>query len=138
MEEVLRIALVPLRTLYFKGPSWGHWGFWEGRGPDDVCAELTRVEATHWNTELGQMACQDLLERKFSAFAIGTISMCLVALTFSLCSHWLTYHSTTKPIARAISKEIKRQALRDLRERRRSRTGVVSESGSEESSEESV
>jgi len=57
----------PLRRLYFAGP--GHL-FWGGRAPEDVCAALTGVAATHW---LGARdgACETLLENAFEGFLVA-------------------------------------------------------------------
>lgn len=116
--KYLAFALTPLRLLYFDGPAWSGWGFWEGRAPDDVCAELTHVDGSHWRgTEQGRMACTDLLERKFAAFVVGVAAVACVALAAQACSHFLTYHSTTKPLAEAI-REIRERKKNNLIERR--------------------
>lgn len=59
----------PLRTLYFYGPRINGHGFWGGLSPEDSCAHLTGVSATLWANQ--QIACKDLLERKFHSFSVA-------------------------------------------------------------------
>ena len=92
--------------MYFGGPAWNGWGFWEGRPPDDVCAELTHVDGAHWRHD-GSEACAELLERKFAAFVIGLLAASAVVFTAQACSHLLTYHSTTRPLIRALNRNQK-------------------------------
>lgn len=60
---------VPLRALYFDGPSIGGIGFWAGASPSDVCSRLTGVPPSVW--EMQPLACEELRERKFRAFSTG-------------------------------------------------------------------
>ena len=60
---------VPLRSLYFDGPSIGGIGFWAGAAPSDVCSRLTGVPPSVW--EMQPLACEELRERKFRAFSTG-------------------------------------------------------------------
>lgn len=73
---LLSLFLNPLRTLYFRGPGWHSFGFWSGNAPEDICAVLTGVSASHWlhNTD----ACTNLIERKFHAFVLGFVFITLL------------------------------------------------------------
>lgn len=66
MAALWRLVVVaPLRYLYDFGPAFGGWGFWEGRPPEDACAEITGVSASFWAQQ--QAPCFELLDRKFHA-----------------------------------------------------------------------
>lgn len=58
----------PVHALYFNGPSFHNYGFYESKSLDLICYELTNVPAIHWQQNLCQ--CQSLLERKFHAFIV--------------------------------------------------------------------
>ena len=96
--------LVPLRILYFNGPAWSGWGFWEGRPPDDICAELTHVDARHWRDDhpAGPDACADLLDRKFSAFAIGVAAAVMAATAIAACTQSIAYCFTVRPLLKRV------------------------------------
>ena len=66
----------PLRILYFNGPSLAGLGFWEGRSGEDICSQLTNVDASFWIFgDDRKQACLDIIDRKFYGFAVtmGTI-----------------------------------------------------------------
>ena len=42
------VILQPLARLYVWGPSWGQWGFWNGRPKHDICAQITQVPSDFW------------------------------------------------------------------------------------------
>lgn len=95
----MQSILWPLRILYFHGPSWGGWGFWEGRPPGDICSDLTHVPAHHfWHSADGAQECDALLERKFSAFCIGMLSVMGGALVMIICMNTARYVITIRPI----------------------------------------
>ena len=81
-------------------------------------AELTGVGAAHWSSAVGggataaTGACDDLLERKFAAFALGFAAVAATTVAAAACSQCATYVFTVRPILRA---------LRDRTAARRSR-----------------
>ena len=85
----------PLSALYFHGPAWCCW---QGRAPHDICAELTRVDSSHW---VGAPdACADLLHRHFHAFQLGVLSAGGALMVWHLASLW--WHSR---LLRAVARE---------------------------------
>lgn len=56
---LLTAFLTPLRMFYLRGPGWGTIGFWMGNAPEDICASLTDVTASHWFKH--PAACADLI-----------------------------------------------------------------------------
>lgn len=62
------IIEAPLADLYFRGPSFGGFGFWTGKPLDRICAELTDVPEAHW--QANQDACVELVTRHFDGFVI--------------------------------------------------------------------
>lgn len=92
-----------LRKLYMLGPAWAGWGFWEGRALDDICAELTHVDASHWRDEGGgSEQCEALIERKVIAFSIGVAAVFVMAATIAVCTHSLSYCFTVRPMLNRI------------------------------------
>lgn len=67
-----------LHALYFKGPSLHTYGFWAGKEPEDICAEMTSVPAEHWHTE--PIVCQNVLDKHFRAFEIGVNMLIYVSV----------------------------------------------------------
>ena len=43
----------PLGDLYLRGPSINGYGFWSGKNMEDICAELTNVNASFWQINSG-------------------------------------------------------------------------------------
>lgn len=43
------ILVRPLAQLYLFGPTY--LGFWGGRRPDEICSQLTGIDANHWNRD---------------------------------------------------------------------------------------
>jgi hypothetical protein len=53
----------PLRTFYFEGP------FWHNQAPEEICYEMTGVEARHWtSTPENVMQCAAEMERRFHSW----------------------------------------------------------------------
>jgi len=63
------LVVNPVRKLYFSGPVVYGYGFWGGREPEDICAELTGVSARHWSDN--RERCVDLLEKQLYAVVIA-------------------------------------------------------------------
>lgn len=53
----------PIFYVYLHGPSW--MGGWKSRPEEDICAQLTSVEADFWYKNPSQ--CTDLIFRDFHA-----------------------------------------------------------------------
>lgn len=69
----LHAAAAPLRSLYFDGPAWAGWGFWNGAEAPDVCAALTGVGSGVWRRDPD--TCSALLDRQFTAFVVGAAAV---------------------------------------------------------------
>ena len=67
--QVVRLAEPGLRELYFKGPRFQGYGFWNGLPLPDVCAQLTHTSVELWNTNTAQ--CITLTDRYFEAFFVA-------------------------------------------------------------------
>ncbi len=99
LEWTILAATAPLRWLYLQGPALGGWGFWEGRPPGDICAELTHLPAEHFlNEPEGAAQCGSLVERKFVAFCLGATAVSGTALMVAVCSQSVTYMMTVRPL----------------------------------------
>jgi hypothetical protein len=83
----------PLEILYRRGPSIAGYGWWEGASDEDICSQLTGVNAEFWRTGPASSAmCHELIGRKCDAFIIGTLGVVavgtlglLVAASFCRC-----------------------------------------------------
>lgn len=73
----------PLETLYRKGPRVLY--FWEGLGEENICYELTNIDALFWLSSVDSaLACEELINRKFEAFVISVYGFLLVYLAYTL------------------------------------------------------
>jgi hypothetical protein len=53
----------PLRAFYFEGPIW------HNHPPEEVCYEMTGIEARHWTSTPDNLArCQLEMERRFQSW----------------------------------------------------------------------
>ncbi|CAM9099238.1 unnamed protein product [Sphacelaria rigidula] len=72
----------PLKTLYRKGPRLLY--FWEGLGEENMCYELTNIDALFWSSSDDAIfACEELIRRKFEAFVISIYAILLVYLAYT-------------------------------------------------------
>jgi hypothetical protein len=71
--QVVRLAEPGLRELYFKGPRFQGYGFWNGLPITDVCAQLTHTAVELWTNNLPQ--CITITNRYFDAFYVGVYSV---------------------------------------------------------------
>lgn len=96
------LLLAPLRILYFRGPAWGGWGFWEGRPPGEICSELTHIPAHHFEYpgSGGSDECHALLDRKFTAFTVGGLSVVGGLLFLGVAANCVHYYFTIRPVLR--------------------------------------
>lgn len=73
----------PLTTLYKKGPRILY--FWEGLGQENICYELTKIDALFWSSSVDSMlACEELITRKFEAFVISVYGFLFAYLAYTL------------------------------------------------------
>lgn len=87
-----------VRAVYLQGPSlYGH-GFWAGAALPDICAQLTGVRASFW-AETGHAAeCEDLVERRVTAFAIGSGLLASGFVTMRVLDALLWHHLWVRPL----------------------------------------
>lgn len=72
----------PLRELYFKGPRFQGYGFWNGLPLSDICAQLTHTASEMWGNNAAQ--CVIITDRYFQAFFIGTYSIVYIIVVYNL------------------------------------------------------
>lgn len=73
----------PLQTLYRKGPKM-LW-LWEGLSEENICYELTNIDALFWSSSVdSMMACDALICRKFEAFVISVYGILFLYLAYTL------------------------------------------------------
>ncbi|AAK14512.1 unnamed protein product [Ectocarpus sp. 4 AP-2014] len=73
----------PLKTLYRKGPRLLY--FWEGLSEENICYELTKIDAFFWSlSEDSMLACEQLISRKFEAFVVSVYGFLLAYLAYTL------------------------------------------------------
>lgn len=72
----------PLRTLYRKGPRIVY--LWEGLSEENICYELTNIDALFWSSsEESMAACEELIRRKFEAFVVSVYGLLLMYLAYT-------------------------------------------------------
>ena len=82
-ELVWALLKWPLKTLYRKGPRLLH--LWEGLGEENICYELTNVDALFWvSSEDSVLACEELIGRKFEAFVVSVYAILFVYIAYTL------------------------------------------------------
>jgi hypothetical protein len=71
----------PIEVLYFRGPGFNGFGFWEGIEKIDICSRLTNVDSQLWlsNTE----ACDNIIQRKLESIYVALF---FVVYVRTLCS----------------------------------------------------
>ena len=73
----------PLETLYRKGPRL--LSFWEGLSDENICFELTNIDAVFWLSSVdAEFACEELILRKFEAFVISVYTVLLLYLAYTM------------------------------------------------------
>ena len=73
-----RILGPPLRILYFFGPKFLGIGFWGGMAAVDICATLTGVTATYWDSN--ELECAMILSRDFGTFEVACVVISYVII----------------------------------------------------------
>jgi len=72
----------PLRTLYRKGPRFVY--LWEGLSEENICYELTNIDALFWSSsEDSAFACEELIRRKFEAFVVSFYVLFLAYMVYT-------------------------------------------------------
>lgn len=106
----LQYLLVPLRSLYLRGPAWSGWGFWEGRPPGDICSEMTHLPADHFlHNSAGSEQCDALIDRKFTAFCLGTAYVMGTLLMVAVCTQSVSYVITVRPLLTRLDRLLRLQ-----------------------------
>jgi hypothetical protein len=77
------IFIRPLRSLYVQSPSFWGLGGWAGKDVADVCAQLTNVPSTHWETS-GSNECEHLVERRFQSFTASIFNACHILVVVTI------------------------------------------------------
>lgn len=73
----------PLKALYRKGPRILH--LWEGLSEENICYELTKIDALFWSSSADSVfACEELIRRKFEAFVVSVYAILLVYLAYTM------------------------------------------------------
>lgn len=90
--------ILPLKGLYFHGPTLGGYGFWGGVNPADACAQLTGISATVWlDSPTQALQCDALLDRKFTSFAWTIMISTYLWLLYKLVSHIVYRYFVLRP-----------------------------------------
>lgn len=73
----------PLETVYMKGPR--SLFLWEGLSEENICFELTNIDAIFWSSsEDSAFACEELIRRKFEAFIVAVYGVLVVYFAYTL------------------------------------------------------
>lgn len=109
------VTLVPLRALYFMGPAWHGYGFWAGKAPADMCAQLTGMPATDFLGDPPAAArCAARLEREYMAFQTGVLAVAYVWALYCAASVLWWRVAVVRPMAaevRHVAAEVRRMLL---------------------------
>lgn len=76
METIKNILLFPLKELYFNGPYFHGFGFWQGMQSSKICSILTSSDEQIWYNN--DEACDDIIDKHFNAFL--TLFICCFVL----------------------------------------------------------
>lgn len=69
------------RELYLHGPTFlHHYGFWQGRPVDEICGDLTGVDAAHWRAHPAD--CERRVDRQVNAYVICVAFVLAVACSY--------------------------------------------------------
>lgn len=81
LESVYRLAVFPLRVLFFRGPRLWGYGFGGGSSPETMCQSFTDVRSEFWgSSDATQAECFEILERRFDAFVVGAVALSALAV----------------------------------------------------------
>jgi len=77
----------PLKEIYFHGPRFNGWGFWNGLPLHDICAQITHTSHELWlNNNFSQ--CIALTDRYFEAFYVGVYTVVYVFLLYNVFTYY--------------------------------------------------
>lgn len=98
-------VVYPLRLFYQHGPIW------KGASLPDVCAQITRVDASFWAEQ--PLQCKLMFERQFTSFSTGIgvtlyFSCILIGIVYMVC-RCCFLRPMASEIARAFKNNIKSQ-----------------------------
>lgn len=72
----------PLKALYRKGPRFVF--LWEGLSEENICYELTNIDALFWSSsDESIFACEELIRRKFEAFVVSVYGLVIVYMAYT-------------------------------------------------------
>lgn len=72
----------PLKTLYRKGPRFIY--LWEGLSEENICYELTNIDALFWSSsDQSIFACEELIRRKFEAFVVSVYGLVIIYMAYT-------------------------------------------------------
>ena len=100
VSKVLDVFIrAPLIALYWHGPPLGGYGFWHGTPAADVCAALTRMPASFWESSLDAVTeCAILRERHFTSFYVVVSVSVYVCVAYQLLQFALFRMCVLRPL----------------------------------------
>lgn len=99
MESVYRLAVFPLKVLFFRGPRLWGYGFGGGSSPEDMCQSFTDVRSEFWRaSDTTQKECFEILERKFDAFVVGAVALSAVAVCIQTVYLFVSRYFILRPL----------------------------------------
>jgi len=101
------LLVAPLSNLYYFGPTFHGYGFWNGTPIEDICASLTGSPSAFWINNLGE--CQQLVERQFFAFLAGAHFILYAFIMYRFFTHLWTYIFVTRPIIKSMRQFLQRR-----------------------------
>ncbi len=88
IEWIYSFIIMIFRYIYVKGPAIKGIGFWENQNEEDICAEITKVSASHWKiTDINYQECQKLINRKVESFMIGSFLLFSLFLLYYIMNY---------------------------------------------------
>ena len=91
------IVVRPLAQLYLFGPTY--LGFWGGRQPDEICSQLTGINADHWNRDDRNLEdCLVHIEKHFNSWLVLGYTALYFAVLLSL-AWWLVKGRHQRPVS---------------------------------------
>lgn len=114
-ESFRFIFYYPLQTLYLKGPSYGNFGFWNGKSSSDICSQITNVPSSLWeSSQLLQNECKDLIQKNFNSFYVTIISIFYFYVLFGLYNYYWYRYFYWKPFLRDIQFLVQKKKIKIL------------------------
>ncbi len=95
----------PLIYLYFRGPAYYGYGFWNGKNPIDICAQLTNLSSQHLHRH--PLECADLLFHQLDAFLVATHFSLLLVMLYSGFSYLYYRYMVYDPLWRSLQEYLR-------------------------------